>query len=226
MRPGRNLGDDNDRRASELSGGHPAVEWHGVVGRGVTSALCMRSRRAGQAESHRTAPIWRQVVRRRTAISLLVLMMAALSACSATTPAPSSSSAPTASGQPVSAQPLAPGTWSTGPSLPQAVDAADVQCSSATACVAADNKDQSSFYLYNGTSWSADKHTGEFVEGLSCPSATFCMAAGQQSFVFNGKSWSSAAPEPASPERGGFSCASAQFCMMVDGSGNFYTYTA
>jgi hypothetical protein len=66
------------------------------------------------------------------------------------------------------------------------------------------------------------------VDGVSCPSATFCVAIdgsdadGSDALTYNGTSWS--APVHIGPAVDGVSCPSATFCVAVDKNGDALTY--
>lgn len=107
-----------------------------------------------------------------------------------------------------------------------------VACATPTACVAADNP--GAVRAYNGTQWSdpVPIDSGNYLESLSCPSATFCAAvdgllppgfgAGTATgdvVLYDGVSWST----PRNIDGGGIlssvSCSSQGFCMALDQGG-------
>jgi hypothetical protein len=122
-----------------------------------------------------------------------------------------------------------------------------VSCPSATRCVAVGHYyDQFSDALplsevWNGTSWSLvamalpdpiDQTVASYVDGVSCPSTSYCVAVGQHqaSFqdalqplaeIFNGSSWSVHATAVAGPGiLNGVSCSSPTACLAVGLVGN------
>jgi glycosyl hydrolase family 18 (putative chitinase) len=118
-----------------------------------------------------------------------------------------------------------------------------VSCVSAVSCVAVDGSGD--YLTWNGVKWTAPVMidlTGDGFESLSCGSASACVAVdwNGNALAFNGSSWT--APAIACPSsstnsagtcstRGSYvdpragvldavSCASAAFCVAVDGNGN------
>jgi len=120
-----------------------------------------------------------------------------------------------------------------------------VSCPSASSCVAAGGYVNTSDYsqtlieAWNGSSWSiasspnTSSTQGNYLDGVSCPSASFCVAAGytygaEQTLIeaWNGSSWSIASsPNPSSTQINAFdgvSCASASFCVAAGSSYDTY----
>jgi len=111
-----------------------------------------------------------------------------------------------------------------------------VSCSSVSNCFAVgDEKSGGQFSAliehYNGTSWAVQGFAGppgqSFLEGVSCPTSSFCMAVGQDSptgggqvplvFTFNGSAWAQQTVPLVSGSAvlSGVSCTSSTFCMAV-----------
>jgi len=127
------------------------------------------------------------------------------------------------------AQESAPWTSSptSGPSDPTAL-----ACPSATTCIIANGSSVS--VRSAGSGWSPEEtiDTRGGLDSISCPSASYCLAAdtGGSVVAWNGTSWS--APRqviPAAAEYPGLgtsvSCASPQFCMVMNGDGDYATYS-
>lgn len=94
-----------------------------------------------------------------------------------------------------------------------------VACPTTTLCFAAD--EIGTVKTWNGTSWSDPVVIDPDYRGaiLDCPTATFCMAVGQQHWqTWNGTGWSDPAPF-ALYSVNTLSCASPSFCLAVE-SGN------
>ena len=89
---------------------------------------------------------------------------------------------------------------------------------------------QTDVLTYNGSSWSSPVSidpSGGGLSSLSCPTASFCVAADVSGNVltYNGSSWSS----PDSINFGyavltSVSCPTANFCAAMDGRGDIFTY--
>ena len=77
---------------------------------------------------------------------------------------------------------------------------------------------------YNGTSWvTANIADGSnAIEGVSCPSSSFCAAVDAKGnvLVYTGTSWASAKSIDGTKVVSSVSCPSASFCVAVDTSGN------
>jgi len=80
--------------------------------------------------------------------------------------------------------------------------------------------------MFNGSSWSSGQSLGSGASepiGVSCPSASFCIAVGGDGsvYTYDGTSWSTKPKvDVVNGEFLGFSgvaCLSASFCMAVDG---------
>ncbi|SDJ04586.1 D-mannose binding lectin [Frankineae bacterium MT45] len=103
-----------------------------------------------------------------------------------------------------------------------------VSCVSSSFCVSA-NSISGDVSTYNGAGWSARKYiTQSNLTGISCKSATFCMAVDQDgnAMRFDGASWSQ--PEQVTSDGSiGFqsvSCASSTFCAAVDYDGGVHSF--
>jgi Bacterial Ig domain len=111
-------------------------------------------------------------------------------------------------------------SWSAPVTLPNG-GAEAVSCASASFCVTVGA--QGTAVTYNGVSWSApvDIDGNADLTTVSCPTVSFCLAAGTtfgvvntpSAVTYNGTSWS--APIAAPPGRG-LSCASTSFCVIAD----------
>jgi hypothetical protein len=111
-----------------------------------------------------------------------------------------------------------------------------VSCSSATACTAVGNEETSSASLalaerWNGSTWTLQTavdpsgDTSVILDGVSCPSATYCVAVGSNGSgktatavaeSWNGSGWTLLSPvSPAGASLSGVSCISATSCEAV-----------
>ena len=105
-----------------------------------------------------------------------------------------------------------------------------VACVSSSLCVAGDVGGNA--FVFNGSGWSGPftvNHVSnsEGIGGISCPSASFCVAAGQagsiETSTNGGSAWST--PINLGANRlTAVSCPSSSFCVAVDTAGNAYTY--
>lgn len=109
-----------------------------------------------------------------------------------------------------------------------------VSCSSSSFCVALGwapvgpfNAWTTRALLYNGSSWGSPVTIDgtSFLDGISCPTTSFCAAVGGagEAVTFNGTTWSA----PASIGGGGarsVSCPSASFCVAANRGGGVVTY--
>jgi hypothetical protein len=123
-------------------------------------------------------------------------------------------------------------SW-TSPSTSLFLNLASVSCASQTFCMAVGNDYA---YSYNGSVWS----TGSQVEdtlgeandkigvliGVSCPTASFCVAVDTngESFIYSGTTWTGPVPVNLGDALNEISCPATNFCMAVDSSGLSYTY--
>ena len=114
-------------------------------------------------------------------------------------------------------------TSSTGVEL----QAATVDCTSATFCVAVGQGDDWKGWTarFNGTSWTtATKLTAPSGQ-VDCVSTTFCMAIGQDMYGagwatrWNGSTWTSTKIQPNGSSTYDVSCTSASFCMATSSGG-------
>jgi len=135
-----------------------------------------------------------------------------------------------------------PSTWSITPSPEQGSATNDffaVSCSSSSNCVAVGTYINESTYQtliesWNGATWSVAPSPNpvgnDVLEGVSCASATICVAVGYQNTQtliesWNGATWS-VTPSPNASGNdilGGISCISATSCVAV---GNYVSTTA
>lgn len=111
--------------------------------------------------------------------------------------------------------------WRAVAGLP-AVQYESVSCASRSMCLVVNGTGETT--LYNGRTWTRGPSTGlpfESSNSVSCVSARFCAAAGEDFFgaaatVFDGRTWTAV---PVSDNAGmtteGLSCASSRFCMAV-----------
>jgi hypothetical protein len=94
-----------------------------------------------------------------------------------------------------------------------------VSCSSPWLCMAVDFHGR--VLSYNGSSWSAPSLIDPegSLDSVSCPSTTFCIAAGGwqhgYALTYNGSKWSAASEIDPEGEVVSLSCVSASFCMAV-----------
>lgn len=112
----------------------------------------------------------------------------------------------------------------------------DLSCASARSCEAAGNTSTNAplAAAWNGTSWSVSKppqpagsksQGGSFISGVSCPTASFCVAVGQadqpraetEGFAdtWNGRKWAITRKLRTDSSLGGVSCTSARSCVAV-----------
>jgi hypothetical protein len=95
-----------------------------------------------------------------------------------------------------------------------------VSCSSTGFCVLVDSHGLAA--TYNGGSWTRLSNVGAVdLEGVSCATATFCVAVGAkpggrgaEAAVYDGRSWTQAAPKDI-VDLQSISCPSSSFCMAV-----------
>ena len=88
-------------------------------------------------------------------------------------------------------------------------------------------------FVYNGSLWSGpvvvnDLSNEEDIGGISCPSSTFCVAAGENGTIETstngGATWSTPLNIASGVNLQSVSCPSTAFCVAVDNAGNAYTY--
>ena len=138
---------------------------------------------------------------------------------------PSRSSAPAQQAPPKAAAE----TWSQI-GVRQGADLTSVSCAGRGLCAA--TASGGGIYVYQGSSWSSEASTANVFGTVTCPSTSFCAAAGYASggniFTFDGRSWS--APDLIDPgyKLHSVACASASFCvagasvnMFVDSGGSW-----
>jgi eukaryotic-like serine/threonine-protein kinase len=112
----------------------------------------------------------------------------------------------------------------------QGADLTSVSCAGQGLCAA--TASGGGIYVYQGSSWSSEASTANVFGTVTCPSTSFCAAAGYASggniFTFDGSSWS--APDLIDPgyKLHSVACASASFCvagasvnMFVDSGGSW-----
>jgi hypothetical protein len=115
--------------------------------------------------------------------------------------------------------------WSRPARLASAAGEPDsVSCPAVSFCMAVDAQDSSAF-VFNGSTWSPAPRISDAVPGtqpgmasVSCSSPRFCAAVsnGSSAVTFNGTSWSPATDIDPGHELGTVSCPSARFCAAVD----------
>jgi serine/threonine protein kinase len=131
---------------------------------------------------------------------------------------------------PTSTRPLAarsgPASWSRPTPVDRGGELTAVDCAAPSLCAAVDSGGE--LLTYNGRSWSAPVTTDNLLGGVSCPSVSFCEAAGYDGsggniVTFDGRSW--AAPRLLDPgyKLHSVSCVSASFCV-VGASVDAFTY--
>jgi hypothetical protein len=115
------------------------------------------------------------------------------------------------------AQVPGPASWSQPTPVDRAGQFTAVDCAASSLCAAVDSGGD--LFTYNGTSWSAPVTTGILLGGVSCPSVSFCEAAGYDDsggnvVTFDGRSWG--APRLLDPgyKLHSVSCVSASFCVV------------
>ena len=99
-----------------------------------------------------------------------------------------------------------------------------LQCVSARLCLATGNHDTEQF---DGTSWTVVATGGPWAS-LSCPDPTFCAATTPDAVQFwDGEHWSTSLPDDQMlySDAHGLSCASRDFCLVIDGNGDKYSYS-
>lgn len=105
--------------------------------------------------------------------------------------------------------------------LPLPAEVTGLACASSTFCVATVAHD---VIYFNGTDWSSSAtiDAADFLQQVSCPSTTFCMATDNvgNAFAYDGISWSTPTSIDPSVDLTTLSCASADFCMALDGLDN------
>jgi len=124
-------------------------------------------------------------------------------------------------------------TWSQPTGLSSSLGQPDsVSCPTVAFCMAVDADDSSTF-LFNGSTWTSapsihDPDPGNHMgmASVSCSSSSFCAAVdhGSNAFTFNGTSWSPATAIDPSNDLGTVSCPSASFCAAVDYGPNVVTF--
>ncbi len=115
---------------------------------------------------------------------------------------------------------------------PQNIDATgsliSISCASASFCAAADPNGY--VYTFDGTGWSGPTQVvpqGEYLNAISCPTASFCVAVGSaenaqnngqigQAVTYSGATWTAPATIDSNTGMSSVSCVSATFCMAVD----------
>lgn len=106
-----------------------------------------------------------------------------------------------------------------------------VSCTSPTFCMVADGSDSpygSGTWVWNGKGWTGSL-PGIYLTSVSCTSPIFCVAVGNlnpgvYASTWNGISWTSATEIDSPYGASQVSCASTQFCAVVDDSGDALTY--
>ena len=105
-----------------------------------------------------------------------------------------------------------------------------VSCPTAGLCVATSNG--SVLYTYSGGHWSPPTElfgvngAPAHLTSVSCPTATFCMATGNMhAYKYSGGTWARGVLVEGTNKLTAISCASAQFCAVVDSAGNAFTYS-
>jgi len=124
-------------------------------------------------------------------------------------------------------------TWSQPTRLSSAAGQPDsVSCPTVSFCMAVDADDSSSF-VFNGSTWSSAPgindpvpNTRTGMASISCSAPSFCAAVdnGSNAFTFNGTSWSPATAIDPGNELSTVSCPSASFCAAVDYGPNVVTF--
>ncbi len=112
-------------------------------------------------------------------------------------------------------------TWTTQP----AVETNAISCADTTHCVAVG--DSGEVLTWNGTTWSAQViNSGNFLLGVSCPSAGTCYATGANGFIYKSTDGGATWPNPVNvtgslgfPPFFAISCGTTMFCWAVGPTG-------
>lgn len=124
------------------------------------------------------------------------------------------------------------GTWTRGPDVPSEEFSNGLSCITATNCFLGGQADgaRAAVWHWDGSSWTAPDHSvgaGRAVNGVSCPTATFCAAAiGNVHTVsfWNGAAWET----PVSPgifNGSSLGCTADRRCVVTDASGQGAFYS-
>jgi hypothetical protein len=122
-------------------------------------------------------------------------------------------------------------TWSAPVAVDHGGALTTVSCTSASACVAGDNSGNG--FTFNGSAWSPPisvnkVSNSEDIGGMACPSASFCVAVGEngtfETSTTGGTTWTAPQTIIAGVNLQAVSCPSTSFCMAVDNAGNAYDY--
>jgi hypothetical protein len=168
-----------------------------------TTTFCMSAQAAGYAESWNGSN-WSTSVKVAQAATLTTLSCPSPTFCLA--------GGTTGSGQP-ELYSFHGSSWSSAAILTGPAGAMQVSCASISFCLATGH---STYRTFDGTSWSIELATGGQLRSLSCPTASFCLAADQlgKVYEFNGTGWSAlAAIDGFAPWA--VSCTAASFCAAV-----------
>jgi serine/threonine protein kinase len=105
-----------------------------------------------------------------------------------------------------------------------------VSCPTAGFCVATSNG--SLLYTYSGGRWSSPTElfgvngAPAHLTSVSCVTTAFCMATGNMhAYKYSGGTWARGVLVERTNKLTAISCASAQFCAVVDSAGNAFTYS-
>lgn len=123
-------------------------------------------------------------------------------------------------------------TWTRGPDVPSEEFSNGLSCITATNCFLGGQADgaRAAVWHWDGSSWTAPDHSvgaGRAVNGVSCPTATFCAAAiGNVHTVsfWNGAAWET----PVSPgifNGSSLGCTADRRCVVTDASGQGAFYS-
>ena len=106
-----------------------------------------------------------------------------------------------------------------------------ISCASTSFCIAVDDAygySTSSVLTWNGSRWSAPRTVDTLGggDGVSCPTATFCMMVDSNGNAvrFNGAAWSTPVNINGGEQLKDVSCTSSSFCAAVDDLGNALMY--
>src|SRR6185437_8032718 len=167
-------------------------------------------------------------------VLLMVVAATGCSGSSAAPPAPGASSP--ADGQPAASHTSTAPAWGTAAHIDDSHGGevvTSVSCPTVRFCMAVLGSGYAA--RYDGTAWSQPARlpssTGQ-PDSVSCPAVSFCMAVDAQdssTFMFNGRTWSSAPAinDPALGTQTGMasvSCSSLGFCAAVDNGSNAFTF--
>jgi hypothetical protein len=122
--------------------------------------------------------------------------------------------------------------WSVTPGVSDGAALISISCPSPTFCAAVDNAttvEGSYEYFMQDGGWTGGGIVGLYLTSVSCTSDKFCMFLGAlndgvYAMYWNGTTFSARTLIDSSPADGQVSCASPDFCAVVDANGNAMTF--